>query len=66
MGLFRAGRGPRTFEYRPRRYDPDKEDERDIKRRMKSRRGRQTRRSPLSLIFFLALLLLTLLIYQAL
>lgn len=66
MGLFSAGRGPRSYDYRPRHYDPDKDDERDIKRRMKSRRGRQTRRSPLSLLFFLALLVITILIYQAL
>lgn len=66
MGLFSAGRGPRSFGYEPRYYDPDEEDERDIKRRMKSRGARERQRSPISLLMFLGLLLLTLLIYQAL
>lgn len=66
MGLFSAGRGPRTFDYEPRHYDPDKDDDRDIKRRLESRRARQAQRSPLSLWFFLGLLLLTLLIYHSL
>lgn len=66
MGLFSAGRGPRTFDYEPRHYDPDEDDDRDIKRRMKSRRARQAQNSPLSLLFFLALLFLTLLIYYSL
>jgi hypothetical protein len=66
MGLFSAGRGPRSFDYRPRRYAPDEEEGRDIKRRMESRRARETQRSPLSLLFFLALLFLTLLIYYSL
>ena len=65
MGLFSAGRGPRTFDYEPRHYDPEEDDDRDIKRRMKSRRARQGR-SPLSLLFFLALLSLTLLLYYSL
>lgn len=66
MGLFSAGRGPRTFDYRPRQYDPEEDDDRDIKRRMKSRRARETQNRPLSLLFFLALLFLTLLLYYSL
>lgn len=66
MGLFSAGRGPRSFDYEPRHYDPDEDDDRNIKRRMESRRARQSERSPLSLLFFLGLLLLTLLIYHSL
>jgi len=66
MGLFSAGRGPRSFDYEPRHYDPDKDDDRDIKRRMKSRRARQAQNRPLSLLFFLALLFLTLLLYYSL
>ena len=66
MGLFSSGRGPRTFDYRPRQYNPDEDDDRDIKRRMKSRRARETQNRPLSLLFFLALLFLTLLLYYSL
>jgi hypothetical protein len=66
MGLFSAGRGPRSFDYQPRHHNPDEEDDRDIKRRMESRRAREARRSPLSLLFFLALLFLTLLLYYSL
>jgi hypothetical protein len=67
MGLFSAGRGPRSFDYRPRHYNPEKEeDERDIGRRMKSRRAGETQNRPLSLLFFLALLGLTLLVYFSL
>jgi hypothetical protein len=66
MGLFSAGRGPRSFDYRPRQHDPEEEDDRDIRRRMKSRRTREAQRSPLSLLFFLALLFLTLLLYYSL
>ncbi len=65
MGLFSAGRGPRTFDYRPRHYSPEEDDDRDIKRRMKSRRSRETQNRPLSLLFFLALLSLTLLLYYS-
>lgn len=67
MGLFSPGRGPRSFDYEPRYYDPDSRDEgRDIKRRMQSRRSRETDRSPVSLLLFLGLLLLTLLLYHSL
>jgi hypothetical protein len=65
MGLFSAGRGPRSFDYEPRHYDPEEDDDRDIKRRMKSRRARQTQNRPLALLFFLALLFLTLLLYYS-
>lgn len=66
MGLFSAGRGPRSFDYQPRHYNPEEDDDRDIKRRMKSRRARETQNRPLSLLFFLALLFLTLLLYYSL
>lgn len=67
MGLFSAGRGPRSFDYRPRHYDPEEEDDdRDIRRRMKSRRAGEVQNRPLSLLFFLALLGLTLLVYFSL
>ena len=42
------------------------EDDRDIGRRMKSRRAGEVRRRPLSLLFFLALLAMTLLAYFSL
>lgn len=67
MGLFSAGRGPRSFDYKPRRYDPEKDEDRKLKRRMEARRAsRSNRRSPAGLLYFLGLLLLTLFIYQAL
>ena len=66
MGLFSAGRGPRSYDYRPRHYNPEEDDDRDIKRRMQSRRARETQSGPLSLLFFLALLFLTLLLYYSL
>lgn len=67
MGLFSAGRGPRSFDYRPRHHTPEEDDDgRDIKRRMKSRRAREAQNRPLSLLFFLALLFLTLLLYYSL
>ncbi|MFB6098336.1 MAG: hypothetical protein ABEK84_04350 [Salinibacter sp.] len=66
MGLFSSGRGPRSFDYRPRHYNPEEDDDRDIKRRMESRRSREARNRPLSLLFFLALLFLTLLLYYSL
>ncbi|MFB6279080.1 MAG: hypothetical protein ABEK75_06210 [Salinibacter sp.] len=67
MGLFSAGRGPRSFDYRPRHYNPEEdEDDRDIGRRMKSRRAGEIQNRPLSLLFFLALLGLTLLVYFSL
>lgn len=64
MGLFSSGRGPRSFDYEPRYYDPDQED-RELKRRMQSQRSLQQRRSPYSLYLFLGLLLITILLYQA-
>lgn len=66
MGLFSAGRGPRSFDYQPRHYNPEEDDDRDIRRRMKSRRAREAQNRPLSLLFFLALLFLTLLLYYSL
>lgn len=66
MGLFSAGRGPRSFDYQPRHYNPEEDDDRDIRRRMNSRRTREAQNRPLSLLFFLALLFLTLLLYYSL
>lgn len=66
MSLFRPSKRkkPRTFGYEPRFYDPDKDE--DIKRRMRVKRRRKRRRSPMSLLYFLGLLLFALYIYQAL
>jgi hypothetical protein len=66
MGLFRTGRGPRSFDYEPRFYDPDEDEERELKRRMRARRSRSDRRDPTGLLYFVGLLLLTLLIYFSL
>lgn len=66
MGLFSAGRGPRSFDYQPRHYNPEEDDDRDIRRRMKSRRAQEAQSRPLSLLFFLALLILTLFLYFSL
>lgn len=66
MGLFSAGRGPRSFDYEPRFYDPDEDEGRELKRRMQSRRSVQKRRNPLSLLIFLGLLVLTIMIYYSL
>jgi len=66
MGLFSAGRGPRSFDYNPRHYDPDEDEDRQLKRRMEARRSRNRRGNPTGLLYLLALLLLTLFIYQAL
>lgn len=66
MGLFSSGRGPRKFDYEPRHYNPEEDDDRDLKRRMRSRRKRSERDSPMGLLYLAGLLLLTLFIYQAL
>lgn len=67
MGLFSAGRGPRSFDYEPRFYDPEEDDDRELKRRMKARRSsRSGRRSPMGLLYLGGLLLLTLFIYLSL
>lgn len=63
MGLFTAGRGPRSYEYEPRHYDPSDDD--DIKRRMRSGR-RDRRRRPTDLLYLAGLLALALFIYFSL
>ncbi|MES3629669.1 MAG: hypothetical protein PPP56_05840 [Longimonas sp.] len=63
MGLFSAGRGPRSFEYEPRRYDPSDDD--DIRRRMRTGR-RDRKRSPMDLLYLLGLLAFTLFVYLSL
>lgn len=63
MGLFTAGRGPRRYEYEPRRYDPSDDD--DIKRRMRTGR-RDRRRRPTDLLYLAGLLALSLFIYFSL
>jgi len=66
MSLFRPSKRkkPNKFGYEPRFYNPDKDE--DIKRRMRVKRRRKRRRSPMSLLYFLGLLLFALYIYQAL
>jgi len=67
MGLFSAGRGPRSFEYEPRHYDPDEDEDRKLKRRMQARRRtRSHRRSPKGLLYFAGLLVLTIFVYLSL
>lgn len=56
-------RKPRKFDYEPRFYDPQKEE--DLKRRM--RIGRESRRrNSSSLLYLLGLLIFTLYIYSVL
>lgn len=66
MGIFRPGsrRSNKSFSYEPRYYN-EEEDE-DLKRRMRSKRRAHRRRSPMSLLYLLGLLLFALYIYQAL
>jgi hypothetical protein len=66
MGIFRPGsrKKNKSFSYEPRFYDPDKDD--DLKRRMRSKRRSSRRRSPMSLLYLLGLLLFALFIYQSL
>ncbi|MFO8099573.1 MAG: hypothetical protein R6T83_08150 [Salinibacter sp.] len=66
MGLFSAGRGPRSFDYSPRYYNPDEDEDRELKRRMRARRPRSDRRGPIGWLYLVGLLLLTLFIYQSL
>jgi len=65
MGLFRpGGRKNKSFSYEPRYYDPEKDE--DLKRRMRAGRKRHNRRSPMSLLYLLGLLLFALFIYHSL
>jgi hypothetical protein len=65
MGLFRpGGRKPKKFDYEPRHYNPEKEE--DLKRRMRAGRKRHSRRDPMSLLYLIGLLLFALFIYQSL
>lgn len=56
-------RKPRKFDYEPRFYNSEKED--DIKRRLRVRRKSQ-RRDPTTLLYLLGLLVFTLYIYMSL
>ena len=66
MGLFLPGRTkkPRRFSYEPRYYDPRKEE--SLKRRMRIQSRARRRRSPIALLYFVALLLFAFFIYNAL
>jgi len=66
MGLFSTSRRrkPRRFDYEPRFYNPDKEDE--IKRRMRVKRRKNRRRSPLSLLYLIGLLAFAIFVMQSL
>lgn len=65
MGLFIPSRNakPRRFSYEPRYYDPTKEE--SLKRRMHIYKRARRRRSPLGLIYFIALLFFAIYIYNA-
>ena len=66
MGLFIPDRKvkPRRFSYEPRHYDPTKDE--SLKRRMRIKSRSRRRRSPVGLLYFLALLLFAIYIYNAL
>ena len=66
MGLFIPNRKvkPRRFSYEPRHYDPSKDE--SLKRRMRIHSRARRRRSPVGLLYFLALLLFAIYIYNAL
>ena len=66
MGLFFSGRKvkPRGFTYEPRYYDPARDE--GLKRRLRIKSRARRRRSPLALLYFLALLLFAVYIYNAL
>lgn len=55
---------PRRFDYEPRFYDPKRDD--SLKRRMRIQRKARRRRSPLGLLYFMALLLFAVYIYRTL
>ena len=66
MGLFIPNRKvkPRRFSYEPRHYDPKKDE--SLKRRMRIGSRARRRRSPIGLLYFAALLLFAIYIYNAL
>ncbi len=66
MGLFIPNRKavPRRFSYVPRYYDPTKDE--SFKRRIRIKSRARRRRSPMGLLYFLALLFFALYIYHAL
>ncbi len=66
MGLFLPSRraNPRRFAYVPRYYDPTKDE--SLKRRIRIRSRARRRRSPIGLLYFLALLLFAVYLYNVL
>ncbi len=66
MSLFVSNRKakPRRFSYEPRFYDPTRDE--SLKRRMRIHSRARRRRSPLGLLYFLALLFFAIYIYGAL
>lgn len=67
MGIFLPGRRvtPRRFSYEPRYYNPEREER--LRRRLRiERRALSRRRNPLSLVYFIILLLMALYVYNAL
>ena len=66
MGLFFQNRKvrPRRFDYEPRYYDPTRDE--SLKRRMRIGSRARRRRSPLALLYLLALLIFAIYIYRAL
>lgn len=66
MGLFIPSRKAknRRFSYEPRFYDPKKDE--DLKRRMRIKSRARRRRNPAGLLYFFALLIFAIYIYQAL
>ena len=66
MGVFSGKRKtrPRAFKYEPRYYDPTRDE--SLKRRMRIKSRARRRRSPLALLYLLALLLFAVYIYNAL
>lgn len=63
MGLFLPGRRVRNkrFDYEPRYYDPRKDEK--LKKRMRIQALNRRRRSPLGIIYFVALCALALFVY---
>lgn len=70
MGIFRSGRKPRRFDYEPRYYKPEEDEELKRRERMKRRmriksKSRNSRRSPFSLVFLLLLLAFAIFVYAS-
>ncbi|MDE2730696.1 MAG: hypothetical protein OXM02_08675 [Bacteroidota bacterium] len=66
MGFLTGNRRarPRRFDYEPRYYDPKRDE--SLKRRMRIQSKARRRRSPLGLLYLLALLLFAVYIYRTL